>query len=681
MILRKGAKSFTKPSQLQRRFCAKDYLQKATFKPLILYTAGIAVVGALAGSYYTKMVISKKSPQENEQVKAEEGDLTAKSEEQVKEKREDTKVEQQSEDNQEELKKKEAEHDKLIQELFGSARLPVPLIELGDQDLTEDRDGLLLLVPPLLDRELFERVSSMIGNLETLHHLANSQKKDGEPLRAFYVKISGLENLKQIGDRLGVPLTTNDDVPLIVIRNKFLEKPQVVTLMDLLQKEEVFYNSFRPLKEVTKTNTAKFEKVLKDLLADEVVLFEYADPTRKDFKSLRSQFYAKTLQERMTTTKALEQVFVQSTDWLPESAGVQLEHGGVYLLQKDGARVLSTAPKIALPASDDQFLLYKVAQEEAGQPLDLRELIRAAGSQYYEHNLAVNPDLVPKTSEYSLVFKYDLNKLVDTQLDAAVEVVKEVREQLNKKGQSQEQLRILMIPYSFSPSEGKVDSLTLRQNLKSERRLKYLFHIKTKEEMKEMLAKHPDVASNDALELQFPEDFGFGTDYILKFIELGLNGQINDSIQSEQEPRYERFSRKLTGDNFVEKVKDNTLEQIIFLYSTTCASCKKFTPLFEKLALQNIQKGFMLTGKEGIFNRLNKDHNDIRGDKNYDSTPVFLYYRGDYKSAPYLYKQSYLTESSLKEFVTLTCQFGLLSEQTLSLLAKRPRKAVAELFN
>lgn len=680
MILRKGAKSFGRLAGQRRLFCAKEGLQKATYKPLILYTAGIAVVGALGGSYYTSRKLAKHNPADGDKDKATTGDDDGAEGGQTLEMSKEARNNAETEQGKDEKQEEDLEEMKIVSELFCSDRLPVPLKELGNNEMLEGTDGLLLLIPPKVDRELFEKVSSMIGNLETLHDIGRASNKDGDQLQAYFVKINNLEGLKKIGERLGLELTTSNDVPLVIIRNKYLDKPRVITLMDLLDNEEKFYSSFKPLKEVTTQNGAKFQKILSELEPEQVVLFEYADPTKGDFKSLRSEFYSKTLHERLGNTKSLDQVFVQAADWLPETSRQKLEHAGIYLLQKDGSRVLAGSEKISLGEGQDQFLLYKVAHDNLESPIDVKELLRQAGNAYYERNLAVNPDLVPKSSEFSLVFKYDCNKLVETQVDSAVEIMKSVREELDKKDIKQDRLRIIMLPYSFSPTEGKAVSLTLRENHKSEKKLDFLFQNKDKEKMKDVLSNHPEITANDSTELQFPEEFGFGTEYIVKFVELGLDGQLKDIIQSELEPHYTRFSRKLCGNNFVDMVKKNDMEQVVFLYSTTCASCKKFTPLYEKLARENIEKQFKLTGKPGILNRLNKDSNDIRGDKNYDSTPVFLYYRGDWKMAPYLYRQNFLTESSLREFLTLTSQFDVLGEDGVASLAKRPRKAVSELL-
>ena len=39
-----------------------------------------------------------------------------------------------------------------------------------------------------------------------------------------------------------------------------------------------------------------------------------------------------------------------------------------------------------------------------------------------------------------------------------------------------------------------------------------------------------------------------------------------------------------------------------------------------------------------MFNRVNKEANDLAGEKSFDSTPVFLLYRGDFKARPFVYK-------------------------------------------
>ena len=511
----------------------------------------------------------------------------------------------------------------------------------------------------------------MIANLQKLHGIAKGKSDDYEALQAVYIKIKSLDDLAKTGEQFGVNLVASDDVPIMLVQNKYRQKPSVVTLIDLLENDDAFYSSFRPLKEVTNQNVDKFRTVLRDLEDDQVILFQYGQPEDDETKKLRASFYDKTLHPKLANAFTVDSMFVQNNEWLSKDIAEKMKTGDIYMLQKHGKTVLGHVETIELEGVLGKFVMYKVAEETFAFPLSVKELVQTAGEKFYARNLSVNRHLMPAKSQTVIDFSYDANKLSPVQQSMAFDLFKQVRSVVDI-ADSHDVVRLVVNRRSFAESEDRVVSLTLKEIEKNDRRIEYLFGNQSKEKMKEMLKDHPEVASNDSFEVQYPGDFGFTADHVKKFIELALAGQIPDSIQSENEPKYERFSRKLCGDSFVEKVKNNSISQAIFIYSPSCSSCNKFTPMYEKLSKDNIEKGFMLTGMPTVFNRMNKDRNDIRGDKNYDSTPVIMLYRGDHKDRPYLYKQPMLTEPLLKDFVTLSSQFSLLTESQLTAAVNLP---------
>lgn len=73
-------------------------------------------------------------------------------------------------------------------------------------------------------------------------------------------------------------------------------------------------------------------------------------------------------------------------------------------------------------------------------------------------------------------------------------------------------------------------------------------------------------------------------------------GKVPETYYSQQLPVYERFSRKVVGSTFLEEIVQNPISQIMMIYSKHCASCKRFTPVYEKLAKENICNAGMSMG-------------------------------------------------------------------------------------
>lgn len=558
----------------------------------------------------------------------------------------------------------------LFNELFTSDRLPVPFKELDGEEFDQSKDRIVLLVPPKIERELFEQVSSMIANLQRLHGIANNDKGQEGQLRSEYVKVKDIRDLENVGKQFGVELTASDDVPIMIVQNKYLPKPKVITLIDLLEDENSFYSSFRPLKEVTSQNLDRFRRLLDRLEEDQTILFQYGSPEEETTTLLRSSFYTKTLHPKLSSASTVESMFIQTSDWLSPADASTLKTGGIYILQRHGSKVLDDVDTIHIEGLPGKYLLYEIGQESSSSSIRVSDMLQTAGEAYYQRNLSVNRHLMPSRSQTIIDFAYDCNKLSAVQQSMAIDTLKAVRQTIDK-ADSHDVVRLMVRKKSFKESEGKSVALTLKEVAKSDKRIEYMFSNQSKEVMKKMLQESPEVASNNSFEVQYPDDFGFTVEHIKKFIELALAGQIPDVIQSELEPKYERYSRKLCGNSFVERVKNNPVSQSVFLYSNSCSSCKKFTPMYERLAKENIEKGFKLTGTSLIMNRMNKDHNDILNDKNYDSTPVFMMYRGDIKSRPYIYRQPHLTESSMRDFLSLTTQFNLLTDDKLRAAVSR----------
>lgn len=69
-------------------------------------------------------------------------------------------------------------------------------------------------------------------------------------------------------------------------------------------------------------------------------------------------------------------------------------------------------------------------------------------------------------------------------------------------------------------------------------------------------------------------------------------------------------------------------EQALFVYSKNCHGCKKFLPLYEELAAENLRSK---SESAFIFNRINNDENNSPLLNYFWSTPKILFFRDNPK--------------------------------------------------
>ena len=99
---------------------------------------------------------------------------------------------------------------------------------------------------------------------------------------------------------------------------------------------------------------------------------------------------------------------------------------------------------------------------------------------------------------------------------------------------------------------------------------------------------------------------------------------------------------------------------MIYHYSHHCHGCKKFGGKFEDFAKN--KNNFPNLN----FYRINNDANKSEGVRNYNSTPVFVYYKSGYKY-PFIYKQPIFTEQLFEDFLKITSELKIITPQSFEL--------------
>ena len=211
-----------------------------------------------------------------------------------------------------------------------------------------------------------------------------------------------------------------------------------------------------------------------------------------------------------------------------------------------------------------------------------------------------------------------------------------------------------LVARSLRNSEAKSPRVTATLSALETQRFALQNENKTPTVYEQKVAESPLLAS--PVPLEFALEGEVSEQSVLEFIEKVKTGQAEIFLRSQTPPAFEKYSRRLVGSEIKEKVLDSKVAQAIFFYSKACGSCKKFLPIFEQLALENLKT----SSKDLIFNRINNETNSSSALRSFSSTPRILLYRKDYKTSPFIYRNQILNANLLKDFLEVTQLFGLM---------------------
>lgn len=129
--------------------------------------------------------------------------------------------------------------------------------------------------------------------METIRKLHKTAYPDNS-LSVNYIKLRSKKELESLGQNLGVDLNVKQNVPIYVLKNRYLSKPTVITLMDLYNDPDKLFVQYRPLNEVNDANSQNFVEYIKDSEEEQLLVLQYLQRSKDadaEFKSMRSNFY------------------------------------------------------------------------------------------------------------------------------------------------------------------------------------------------------------------------------------------------------------------------------------------------------------------------------------------------------------------------------------------------------
>lgn len=249
---------------------------------------------------------------------------------------------------------------------------------------------------------------------------------------------------------------------------------------------------------------------------------------------------------------------------------------------------------------------------------------------------------------FQVIFTVNKNFVTKQKLKSLENMIKEVRSGLKESANQFD----FNIHYRLLSPNIEASEITAVDMDRSKRQHFLRYDNKDPAVFKDPASESPALLSQFNSEYKF-EGQSIDKTSLIKFCTDLLEGKANFEIKSEKEPIADYYSRKIVGKEFKQRILESPYNQIIFYYSHHCGGCKKFLPMYEELAYENLKNEKSLL----TFNRIDNEKNQNADQEVYLSTPKIIMYRSDLRRQPFEYRSDKLNKSLLKGFINATLGF------------------------
>lgn len=532
-------------------------------------------------------------------------------------------------------------------------------IEVKLEDLKEDH--IIFLVPPQDDRQFLNQLKGQLAGVVKLYNTANSSNNAN--LKVQYILMKSKRDMETLEKNIQQRLDLDGNIPLFVIKNKLMNEATVITLKDLYTNPDKLFLQFKPLKTINKENHNSVKGYFDDMGDQGLLLLNYCDPQAPSYQEVVSSFYKMAVKGWFSDSKQTDLVFVQDKEFFGD-ANIEIQDGDYLLVKR------TTEAESNFSTDGGHYKVLKWGPDDTAN-LTEEEIVKSLGDIYYQNFSFMKGELNTGPSDFTVELRIDLNKIKDVQVKAIKSVVGQARKLIDQQGINSS-IKFFFIPSNSPSPNGGLVSLTVRDMRKSKILQEHMFENKSLEKAEEVLKQNPEFAKNDQTNKYIlPESAQMTPSNIAQFVIDSVAGKNQQTYSSQNKPDYVRFSRRVCGNDFEEQIIKNPINHAMMIYSKHCASCKRFSPVYEKLAEENLKEAGLALGQPTMFNRFNSDYNDIKGYKNFTNTPVFAVYRNGYKKRPFLYKGNVLTEKLMKDFFQISLDFKVMDDQLCNSLVQR----------
>jgi thiol-disulfide isomerase/thioredoxin len=267
-----------------------------------------------------------------------------------------------------------------------------------------------------------------------------------------------------------------------------------------------------------------------------------------------------------------------------------------------------------------------------------------------------NPWVVGTPRQFQVDLHVDKNGVSKAEINRLRKLVAEVKREL---GESSNAFEFVLAPRT-NQSSSAVSEVTAIDSDRLKRQQKLFFDNQDPLLTQQLLESDPTVLFHFGSEYKFSGS-SLDKESLIAFCRALESGKAEPHFKSQKPSLTDHFSRKIVASEFDQRVLGSPLSQLIFYYSHHCGSCKRFLPMFEEMALDNLRQPL----HKLTFNRIDNEHNQIPSQDVLLSTPKIVLFRSDSKSSPIEYRSDKLNRALLQGFINASLGFSLLSDWSL----------------
>lgn len=501
----------------------------------------------------------------------------------------------------------------------------VKLVKINKNTPLEQRPDAVLALPILFNEQAIKAVAKMLAQLPVTA---------GQTPIVYYQIIQQTRDFEDLREQTGIDFKNKDNIyNTIAIYHDFLGQHMVYRLSDILNPHRRIFHDFKSIKTVH--SSGDLQALISELETDELLIG--LCPTdqievRKRFGELLFKNYNLDI-NKVIATDIRENVIVAECQ----------SNALVALLKSKGFEGGKAFQNPTTEVINIIGLESKSVQEITS------ELGHAINDRLVFKNNIVN--VLPK--RYRIEITIDANSQDKKELEKMKALFREVKKKLGDRAQ---EFEFVLNRRTIQNSEKNRRPVFGFDTELIQKQMQYFFQNTDSETAEQMKKEDPRVAS--LLEQQYEYSFSsLTTSNVVEFCHQLLENGAKSAKISQKAPDFQKYSRRVVGKDFRENIIENDKDQVIFYYSKNCGSCKRFLPLFEELAYENLK--FKDSPTE--FNRINNDENQNPLQEVYVSTPKIVIYRKGLKQKPYEYRSSMLNKTMLAQFIGITLGFDVIS--------------------
>lgn len=495
--------------------------------------------------------------------------------------------------------------------------------------LSEGKEGVVVAAIPIFFREQ--------SILDTVQFLEAFGSHSGIPLRVFWKVVGRKEDFASLTEATQVPfLSPDDSFMTLAVFNPNLQKFVGLRLEELRRSAEVLAKSFRPPTPVRSADD--WTQATHGLSRDQLLFVICGKNTPNS--SLISQMLFDS--KKVSLSRSLPLVLDSDNALLP------CDPNKLTVLWKNPA-----GDGESVSVLDRKLQKIEVSASEGDSP---KTLAAKLAQELDQATVFRNPWVESPPKRYRVELEVDKNRVGKAEISRLGRLVREVKKELGDTSREFD----FVLKGKTSQVSGSVSEVTAVDTQRLVEQNQLFFENQDREKAERALEKDPTALFHFGSEFRLSGS-SLDKEGLVAFCRSLESGEAQPHFKSQKAPLTTYYSRKVVASEFDQRVLESPYNQLIFYYSHHCGSCKKFLPMFEEMALENLRH----PQHKLTFNRIDNEHNQVASQEVLLSTPKIVLFRTDSRGSPIEYRSDKLNSSLLRGFINASLDFSLLSDWSL----------------